>query len=135
MASDSVFVYRRDTTRKERYGQNKDEFASNAVALLDEIQASLLARAIKLREDNTREIDEWDKFSEFFTPENKNNPEIHGGFAMSHWCDSEECEKKVNDELSVTIRCIPFDRTNGETGNCISCGKPSSGRVVFAKSY
>jgi len=137
MASDSVFVYRRDGSRKERYGQNKDEFAANAVTLLDEIQASLLAKAIKLREDNTREIDSWDDFKAFFTPQNKKQPEIHGGFAMAHWCDSDECEKKVNDELSVTIRCIPFDRNEGDSssGNCIVCGKPSTGRVVFAKSY
>jgi prolyl-tRNA synthetase len=136
MASDSVFVYRRDGSRKERYGQNRNEFAGNAAALLDEIQASLLTRAIKLREDNTREIDEWDDFCSFFTPENKEHPEIHGGFAMAHWCDRDECEKKVNDDLSVTIRCIPFERGEGESaGKCIVCGKESKGRVVFAKSY
>lgn len=135
MGDNSVFVYRRDTSRGERYGQNRDEFVENAVALLDDIQASLLARAIKLREENTREIDDWDEFVKFYTPQNKNNPEIHGGFAMAHWCDSEECENKINDQLSVTIRCIPFERSQSESGNCIVCGKPSSGRVVFAKSY
>jgi prolyl-tRNA synthetase len=133
MASDSVFVSRRDKTRKERYGQGKDEFVEGAVALLDEIQASLFERALRLRDDHTREIDTWDEFSAFFTPENKERPEIHGGFAMSHWCDDEACETKINDALSVTIRCIPLERTGA--GECIICGKPSAGRVVFAKAY
>ncbi len=135
MASGTVFVYRRDKTRKDRFGENKDTFVEKAAALLDEIQNSLFARALKLREDNTREIDDWDAFCDFFTPENKERPEAHGGYAMSHWCDDEECEAKVNDQLSVTIRCIPFDRADGESGACIVCGKPGHGRVVFAKSY
>jgi len=135
MASDSVFVYRRDTTRKDRYGLEKDAFVASAVSVLDEIQATLLARAIKLRDDNTQDIDSWDAFCAFFTPENTEHPEIHGGFAMSHWCDSAECETKINDDLAVTIRCIPFDRADSGSGTCVVCGKPSTGRVVFAKSY
>ena len=71
----------------------------------------------------------------FFTPENKERPGAHGGFALSHWCDGEECENKINDELSVTIRCVPFDRAASGEGACVCCGKPSSGRVVFSKSY
>ena len=135
MASDSVFVYRRDLTRKDRYTQDKDAFVKDAATVLDDIQASLLARALKLRADNSRDIDEWDAFCAFFTPENKDQPEAHGGFAHAHWCDSEACESKVNDSLSVTIRCIPFDRKESGAGKCIVCGGPSSGRVVFAKSY
>jgi prolyl-tRNA synthetase len=135
MGSNSVFVYRRDKSRKERYGQDKVEFANGITNLLDDIQTSLLERARKLLSDNTKEIDNWDDFKTFFTPQNKKRPEIHGGFAMSHWCDSEECEAKINTELAVTIRCIPFNRTKSGDGKCIICGKPSTGRVIFAKSY
>jgi hypothetical protein len=35
----------------------------------------------------------------------------------------------------VTIRTVPFDRAGSGAGECIHCGMPSSGRVVFAKSY
>ena len=92
-------------------------------------------RALDNRAENTKEIDNYEDFVTFFTPENKDRPEVHGGFAMSHWCDGEACENKINDELSVTIRTVPFDREDGGAGECICCGKPSSGRVVFAKSY
>ncbi|MBU4011951.1 MAG: proline--tRNA ligase, partial [Proteobacteria bacterium] len=74
------------------------------------------------------------KFKEFFTPENLEKPEIHGGFALSHWCGSDECESRIKEDLSVTIRCIPFDIEN-EKGECVYCGRPSTNRVVFAKAY
>ena len=124
---------RRDTGMKE--GIAKDDFVDGIVDLLDDIQQSLLQKALDHRAEHTKEIDSYDEFVQFFTPENKNRPEAHGGFAMSHWCDSEECEDKINDDLSVTIRTVPFDRVEGASGACIRCGKPSSGRVVFAKSY
>jgi prolyl-tRNA synthetase len=133
MANNSVFMARRDTNKKE--GIDKDAFVDGIVDLLTDIQDCLLQKALDNRAENTKEIDSYDEFVQFFTPENKRRPEAHGGFAMSHWCDGEECENKINDELSVTIRTVPFDREEGGAGVCICCGKPSSGRVVFAKSY
>jgi prolyl-tRNA synthetase len=135
MASGSVYVGRRDHARNERYGQPKDEFVAGVVDLLEDIQASLFTRAKAFMEEHTRAIDDWDAFTAFFTPENADKPEIHGGFALSHWCDGDACEQKINDELKVTIRCIPADRAESGTGACVACGEPSSGRVVFAKSY
>ncbi len=133
MANDSVFMARRDTGKKE--GVDKAAFVDGIVDTLEDIQQSLLQRALEHRTENTKEIDSYDEFVAFFTPENKERPEVHGGFAMSHWCDDEACENRINDALSVTIRTIPFDRTDGGAGTCICCGKPSVGRVVFAKSY
>jgi len=133
MANNSVFMARRDTGKKE--GVDKGAFVDGIVDLLEDIQQSLLQRALDHRAEHSKEIDSYDEFVKFFTPENKERPEAHGGFAMSHWCDAEECENKINDELSVSIRTIPFDRKESGTGECICCGNPSSGRVVFAKSY
>ncbi|VGO23331.1 proline--tRNA ligase [Pontiella sulfatireligans] len=133
MANNSVFMVRRDTGKKE--GVDKDAFVDGIVQTLEDIQQGLLQRALEHRAANTKEIDSYDEFVQFFTPENKNRPEAHGGFAMSHWCDAAECEDKINDELSVTIRTVPFDRAESGAGECICCGKPSAGRVVFAKSY
>ena len=79
-------------------------------------------------------MDDRGDFYTFFTPKNSEKPEIHGGFAMSHWCGSEECESKIKEDLNVTIRCLPFDAEK-EDGRCICCGAPSTQRVVFAKAY
>lgn len=135
MKENAVFVARRDRGPREKYGENKDAFADMVPGLLDEIQAALLRRASDFVTEHTHVIDEWGDFAAFFTPANKEKPEIHGGFAMAHWCDGPECEGKVNDELSVTIRCIPLDRESDGKGKCVVCGKDSPGRVVFAKSY
>jgi prolyl-tRNA synthetase len=61
-------------------------------------------------------------------------PEIHGGFALAHWCGDKGCEAKIKEDLSVTIRCIPFGR-GAETGTCVVCGGKSRKPVVFAKAY
>ena len=128
MQSGSVFVARRDKGAREKYGQDRAEFAASIPSVLEEMQKGLFDRACAFRAENTREIDSWDDFVAFFK-------EDAGGFALSHWDGTEETEEKINDELSVTIRCIPFDYESGGTGKCIVSGKPSRGRVVFAKSY
>lgn len=135
MANDAVFVARRDKGPKEKYGQNKDEFAQSIATVLEEIQTGLFEKAKAYQEEHTRDIDSYDEFKAFFTPKNAEKPEIHGGFANSHWCDDPACEEKIKDDLKVTIRCLPFNRAESGAGECIICSKPSSGRVVFGKSY
>ena len=135
MEKNTVFVGRRDKGPKEKYSQDSAEFASGISALLDEIQNNLFNRALAFQKEHTKEIDVMDDFRDFYTPKNEEKPEIHGGFAWSHWCGGVECEQKINDELSVTIRCIPADYEKGGEGKCIVCSKKSKGRVVFARSY
>ncbi|MCC8191408.1 MAG: proline--tRNA ligase [Planctomycetes bacterium] len=131
----AVFVARRDRGPKEKYGQNRDEFIASVPALLKEMQDELFARAKAYRDEHSRPIDDLTTFRAFFTPKNEDKPEIHGGFAWSHWCGEEVCENAITDELSVTIRCVPFDYEKSGPGTCIVCGKPSKGRVPFAKAY
>ncbi|MEL7072461.1 MAG: proline--tRNA ligase [Planctomycetota bacterium] len=60
---------------------------------------------------------------------------IHGGFALTHWNGSEEVEQRINDELGVTIRCIPLKDLADGPGTCPFSGEPSPQRVVWSKSY
>ncbi|MDR3212137.1 MAG: proline--tRNA ligase [Planctomycetota bacterium] len=132
---DSVFVARRDRGARDKFSLGREDFISGVPALLKEIQDGLFARALAHRQANTREFDSYPDFQAFFTPQNSEKPEIHGGFALAHWCGSPECESKVTDELGVTIRCLPFDRAESGQGKCLVCGRPSPGRVPFAKAY
>ncbi|KQC07165.1 MAG: proline--tRNA ligase [Candidatus Cloacimonas sp. SDB] len=132
--NNSVFMGRRDFAVKDKFSIDADEFISEVTNILDEIQDNIYNRALKNLHDHTRKIDEQEEFYNYFTPLNKENPEIHGGFALSHWCGSGACEEKIKNDLKVTIRCIPND-AESESGNCICCGKESNSRVVFAKSY
>ena len=131
---DSVFVGRRDKGPKEKAGQPRAQFVATVAAQLDEMQNGLFERAREFRTANTRRIDQKDEFYAFFTPKNEEKPEIHGGFALSHWNGSAEVEAQLKNDLQVTIRCIPLDAGDGP-GTCPFSGQPSQRRVVFGKAY
>lgn len=131
IAQQAVFVARRDTG--EKIGTPRTEFVAKLGRLLDEIQTNLFQRALSLRQDNTRSIDNLDDFRAYFTPNNEDQPEIHGGFAMCHFVDEPQTQEILKD-LKVTIRCVPLDGAAGP-GRCIFTGQPSSQRAVFAKAY
>lgn len=131
--ANNVFVGRRDKAHKEKFVMPKDEFLQHLPDLLDDIQSSLFKRALEFRKSNKREIDDIKEFYKFFTSKDQEKPEIHGGFALSHWCGDYDIEKKLKDELNVTIRCIPL--IEKVPGKCLFTGKPSPQRVIFAKAY
>lgn len=134
VAADSVFLARRDRDHKQKTAQKRGEFLASVTKQLDEIQAGLLERVRSFREQNTREIDSRDEFNAFFTPRNPEQPEIHGGFVLSHFCGDPTIEKQLKDDLGVTVRCIPLEDSSGPS-KCIFTGKPSPQRVIFAKAY
>ncbi len=131
IADHKVFMSRRDTG--ENQSIDKNEFIAEAVNILANIQNNLYERALKLQKESTVRIDSLDEFKAYFTAKDSNKPEIHGGFAMSHWCE-DPAVYKVLEELKVTIRCVPFDEPE-ENGVCIFTGKPSTKRAVFGKAY
>ncbi len=132
--SNSVFMGRRDKDPRDKISIKVEEFIKTVNSILDEIQSNIYKKALTFREQNTLRIDEKEEFYKFFTPKNKENPEIHGGFVKSHWCGNQECEENIKEDLKVTIRCIPLD-AEIEKGKCIYCGKESNKRVIFAKNY
>ena len=134
IADNSVYVGRRDQAHKNRTSIQRDRFVGEITQILDDIQQTLFDRALLFRKAHSVTIDDKKEFYKFFTPEIPEQPEIHGGFALSHWCGEAHCESKIKEDLSVTIRCIPLSGPS-EKGECICCGRPSSGRVVFAKAY
>lgn len=133
MAKDSVFVGRRDRAPKDKQSYAREAFVTGIVTLLDEMQAGLLAKAKAFRKAHTNEITSEAEFVEFFTPKNKNNPEIHGGFASMGFCCDSELEDQIAKKYKVTVRCIPNATVNEEVP-CVFTGKPGK-RVIFAKSY
>lgn len=120
-----VVLVRRDTMEKQFI--DRDKTVKTVEDELQKMQREMLERARAFREENTFDVDEYDAFKSLYN-------EKDGGFAMSHWCGSPDCEQKVKDDTKATIRCIPFKK-NGEEGTCLICGEKSDRRVVFAKSY
>lgn len=132
MAEDAVFMFRRDTG--ERSVVKRADLGRVVKETLDAIQKNMYDQALAFQKAHTRELDDKEAFYAWFTAANPEKPEIHGGFALAHWCGDAACEAKIKQDLSVTIRCIPLDAEE-EEGLCIFCGEKSPRRVVFAKSY
>lgn len=134
LQSNSVFAGRRDQGKKSSKAISADEFVATTLATLDDIQKSLFDRALKFRQDNTREINTKQEFYDYFAPKNSDKTESNGGFALCHWGFDRAAEDKIKEDLNVTIRCIPDDGKT-EQGVCPFSGKPSSKRLIFATSY
>jgi prolyl-tRNA synthetase len=134
LEKNSAAVSRRDRPAKSKELMSLQEFVATAPEILMSIQQNLYERAKKFRDENTRKIDNKEEFYDFFTPKNRDKPEIHGGFALAHWNGSNKVEEQIKNDLKVTIRVIPLDGTD-EPGRCIFTGEPSARRVIWAKSY
>jgi len=117
-------VARRDTREKEFIPL--DGLGNQIEKLLQQIQENLLLRALRFRQENTVEVDDYTTFVDIL--ENK------GGFVLAHWDGTTETELRIKELTKATIRCIPLERKS-EKGKCILTGKESEGRVVFAKAY
>ena len=130
----TVALARRDQSPKEKQFLPMADVPAQIAGTLQSIQDTLFERALALRDANLRDLDTKEAFYDYFTPKNAAKPEIHGGFARSHWCGSSACESQIKEDLKVTVRCIPFNAV-AEEGSCVFCGGASHRRVIFAKSY
>jgi prolyl-tRNA synthetase len=121
----------RQDTRTDPGGAIKEQVGFDALgrrlpALLEEIQDAMYQRALAFREARTRRVDTLEEFVSSLAEER--------GFLLAPWCGDAACERKLKDETSATMRCLPLDAPP-ESGACVVCGKPSSARAVFARAY
>ena len=128
LANNACVLARRDVPGKEgkEMGIPLDAAPARIVERLKEMQLNLFERAKQYRTANSFEVNSYEEF--------KTKIEDPGGFLWAHWDGTRETEDRVANETKATIRCIPFDR-KGEPGTCMVTGRPSEGRVVFAKAY
>jgi prolyl-tRNA synthetase len=117
-------VARRDTKEKQTYSlEGLDAIIAD---LLSQIQTNIYQRALSFREAHTTRVETYEEF--------KNVLENKTGFVLAHWDGTSETEERIKEETKATIRCIPMSEAP-EEGKCILTGKPSKGRVMFAKAY
>ena len=124
MAAGTVEIARRDTLTKESVSQQ--EVVAKVEQMLEEIQANIFKKALSFRDSMITRVDTWDEFVK--TLDEK------GGFISAHWDGTVETEIAIKEATKATIRCIPLDSVE-EQGVCIYSGKPSSHRVLVARSY
>ncbi|HLF35342.1 MAG TPA: proline--tRNA ligase [Cyclobacteriaceae bacterium] len=124
LESDSAELTRRDTKEKRKVSMAK--LSEEVDQSIQSIHSGIYRKALKNREDNTFYIDNYDEF--------KARLDSGGGFIYAHWDGSPETEARIKEETKATIRLIPLTPDEKE-GKCIVTGKPSRGRVVFARAY
>ena len=119
-----VFSARRDT--REKAAIPFDGLGDRVLAVLEEIQKNLLARARQFREEHTSTADTWEQFVAAMTG--------RPGFVIASWCGGADCEAAIKAETQATLRNIPMDSPRVD-GTCVKCGKPSGVKAWFAKAY
>ncbi len=122
----TIELARRDTLTKEIFELSSMPIATKITGLLDEIQDSIYQKALNFRTSVTTEVQTWNEFEQVL--------EQKGGFVSAHWDGTSATEEKIKELTKATIRCIPLDRKK-EVGTCVYSGRPSEGRVYFAKAY
>ncbi len=116
-------IMRRDTLEKETVPF--DGIVERVKALLDDIQANMLAKAKAYRDERIHECDSYDEFKEKVKD---------GGFFLCHWDGTAETEARIKEETQATIRCVPFGYEQTPGVDMVT-GKPSKCRVIIARSY
>lgn len=121
---EEIFVARRDLRIKKSY--KKENMVENLKDLLSDIQKTLFERALKFREENTYEVEDFEKFKEIM--------DTKRGFIKASWCGDGTCELRIKELTGATIRNMPLDWKE-EDGRCILCGKETKIKALFAKAY
>jgi prolyl-tRNA synthetase len=124
LASGQVAVARRDGEGREQV--SRDGIAERLRETLNDMQRALFDRASAHLEANTRQIGERSELLEFLRS--------GGGFAVTGWCGSDECEAAVKAETSATIRCLTLEPEDpGAT--CAVCGRPATELATWGQAY
>jgi len=125
VAGEHVVLARRDRPGREgKSTVRMSELAGGVRDALDAVQAALFDRAVAFRAAHTREPATYEELC----------AAVAEGFAWAWWCGSRDCEAKVKEETTATIRCIPFDEPGG-AGKCVVCGADAQKKAVFARAY
>ncbi|MCQ2795867.1 MAG: proline--tRNA ligase [Bacilli bacterium] len=91
---------------------------------LKTIQDEMYANALKHLKANIKEANSLDELKKIVDV---------GGYAKVVWCGEEECENKVKELTTATLRCIDVEKV--ESGTCAICGKKGKYIAYFAKAY
>ena len=126
LAASAVTVVRRDTGDKQ---QLPLAGVSGAIdGMLGDVQTSLFRAARDEQERRTlRDPSSYDEMIEYLRDAR--------GFVVAPWCGDAECEARVKEDSSATIRCLPLEEQPGQSGTCVCCGRTAVTTAVWAQAY
>jgi len=119
-----ALAVRRDTGEKSAIPLA--DLAQQVPLFLKDIQASLFQQAADFLKKNTHRVHSYQEFKDVLAEKK--------GFVLGFWCGAADCEEKIKDETKATIRCMPLETAQKETGPCLFCGQ--KGKIAyFARAY
>ncbi|GJR43103.1 proline--tRNA ligase, chloroplastic/mitochondrial [Tanacetum coccineum] len=101
---------------------------------LDDIQLSLLNKAIAFRDSNIVDVTSYDELKEAISQGKWARGPWLGSFDLPLLLYSDKDELKIKEETGATIRCFPFEQPQGPK-TCLMTGSPAEEVAIFAKSY
>ncbi len=121
-----VTVVRRDSGEKQQISLPR---AAGAIdGMLRDVQASIFQAARDELERRTlRDPSGYEEMIEYLREA--------AGFVAAPWCGRRECELRVKEDGSATIRCLPLDEQPAQSGACGCCGRPAVTAAVWAQAY
>ena len=126
LAAAVVTVARRDSGEKQQIPLPRVGTTINE--LLSDVQTSLFRASQDEQERRTlRDPGSYDEMVEFLRDA--------GGFVAASWCGRTECEARVKDESSATIRCLPLVERSAQGSTCVCCGQMATTTAVWAQAY
>jgi prolyl-tRNA synthetase len=125
VANNVVEIARRDTMEKIR-GVNQAGLVNEVSGLLTAVQKNIFDKALAFRKTNTIKVSSYSELKQALEKSNQ--------FFECHWDGTSDDEAKIKEETKATIRAIPFNFEPVE-GKCFYTGKPTTRRVIFARSY
>lgn len=130
LAEGKVCLARRDQSSMEKSFIPETDFVVNVVDTLQSIQDTLLARATAFRDEHIRPITTLAELEENFAGEGD------ADWLLAPWDATPEQEEELSKRLRISIRCIPMgEMGRGAEAPCILTGKPTTQRVLWARSY
>lgn len=126
LEKNSVALARRDKPGREgKTFVPQDGLADTIAALLDNIHASMYAKAQAFFQEHSHEVDTYDELQEV----------VQNGWAYAWWCGDAACEAKIKEDTKATSRCIPLEQPGVGAAKCVVCGRPARHKVYFARAY
>ena len=104
----------------------RKEFTEKFSDLLQESHDHIYKKAESFLKENIQLVKSEKEFYDFFQSS-------EGGFALCYYAEDPNVEEKVQQDLSVTARCLLFEEYPEQ--KCIFSGKPTKTKAIFAKAY
>ena len=125
----SVCIARRDEAGSKIF-MPEAELTAGAADLLQKIQDALLQRQLAFRDSHIRPCNSLEELKQNFAGEGD------ADWLLCPWDGSPEEEEELAKSLRISIRCIPMNGMGeGPEVPCILTGRPTTRRVLWARSY